>query len=460
MSYSLITGLPEFKLLTVLDPLAAQRLALLQQLEASERLSLADITAQQDRQLCELLRYAAAHSPRFKRLITERLQQGQTIEVANARALLQSLPPLQRTDLQDTVVDVASNPPPAHHGALHLFQTSGSSGEPVKVNATDAAMLIRNAVMLRSFLWHLPDFEGRLAIISAKLGKIDPERLGAQWPYWDNTFYPLYKTGDAVGMSVQTDIDRQIAWLEQTQPSVLITYPSNLQQLLLQAEAQGWKPQRLRHIRLNGETVTDDLVQQAKLAWGVGVSSLYSSEEAGPMAVQCPKGPGLHVMAESVILEVVRPDGAPCLPGELGRVLVTDLHNFATPLIRYEIKDMAVQGAPCICGCHLPVLASVQGRYRNMVMLPDGRRYWPRLGLRRFGELALIKQFQVVQQSLKLLQVKVLVPRALSASERDAIVQAVQIAVGHPFAIELTEYTQVWLLPGSGKFEEFVSLLP
>ena len=460
MSYSLITGLPEFKLLTVLDPLAAQRLVLLQQLQASERLPLADITAQQDRQLCELLRYVAVHSPHFQRLLAERLEQGQTIEVANARALLQLLPPLQRTDLQDTVADVACNPPPSHHGALHLLQTSGSSGEPVKVNVTDAALLIRTAVMLRSFMWHLPDFDGRLGIISAKLGKDDPERLGSQWEGWDSTFYPLYKTGDAVGMSVQTDIERQLAWLTQTQPSVLITYPSNLQQLLLHAHAQGWKPERLKHIRLNGETVSADLVQQAKLAWGVSVSSLYSSEEGGPMAVQCPSGPGLHVMAESVILEVVRPDGSPCQPGELGRVLVTDLHNFATPLIRYEIKDMAVLGEPCSCGCQLPVLASVQGRYRNMVLLPDGRRYWPRLGLRRFGELAPIKQFQVVQQSLEQLQVKVLVPRALSASERDAIVLAVKTAVGHSFAIELTEFTQAWALSGSGKFEEFVSLLP
>jgi phenylacetate-CoA ligase len=460
MSYSLITALPEFKLLTVLDPQAAQRLLLLQQLQTSERLPLAAITAQQDRQLCELLRYAAVHSPRFKRLLTERLKQGKTIEVANARALLQSLPPLQRTDLQETVADVACNPAPPHHGALHLLQTSGSSGEPVKVTMTDASLLIKNAVMLRSFLWHLPDFDGRLAIISAHLGKDDPEHLGTHWEYWDNTFYPLYQTGDAVGMNVQTDSEHQLAWLDNTQPSVLVTYPSNLQQLLRQAKAQDWRPQRLKHIRLNGETVSADLVQQATLDWGVSVSSLYSSEEAGPMAMQCPKGPGLHVMSESVILEVVRPDGAPCQPGELGSVLVTDLHNFATPLIRYEIKDMAVVGAICSCGCQLPVLNSVQGRYRNMALLPDGRRYWPRLGLRRFGELAPIKQFQVVQQSLELLQVKVLVDRALSGNEREAIELAVKTAVGHPFAIELSEFTQAWPLPASGKFEEFVSLLP
>jgi phenylacetate-CoA ligase len=463
MSYSLITGLPEFKLLTVLDPLAAQRLVLVQQLQASERLPLADITAQQDRQLCELLRYVAVSSPRFKRLLADRLQTGQygqTIGAANARTLLQSLPPLQRTDLQETVADVACHPAPPHHGALHLLQTSGSSGEPVQVKVTDAALLIRNAVMLRSFLWHLPDFDGRLAIISAKLGKDDPERLGSQWNGWDNTFFPLYQTGDAVGMNVQTDIERQLAWLDQTQPSVLITYPSNLQQLLLHAKVRDWRPQRLKHIRLNGETVLEDVLQQARQAWGVSVSSLYSSEEAGPMAVQCPKGTGLHMMAESVILEVVRADGSPCQPGELGRVLVTDLHNFATPLIRYEIKDMAVLGTPCSCGCHLPVLASVQGRYRNMLMLPDGRRYWPRLGLRRFGKLAPIKQFQVLQQSLALLQVKVLVTRALSASEREAVVLAVKTAVGHPFAIELDEFTHAWALPASGKFEEFVSLLP
>ena len=121
---------------------------------------------------------------------------------------------------------------------------------------------------------------------------------------------------------------------------------------------------------------------------------------------------------------------------------------------------MAVVGTACSCGCQLPVLASVQGRYRNMLMLPDGRRYWPRLGLRRFGALAPIKQFQVVQQSLALLQVKGLVARALTTSEREAVVLAVTTAVGHSFAVELTEFTAAWPLPMSDKFEEFVSLLP
>ena len=59
-------------------------------------------------------------------------------------------------------------------------------------------------------------------------------------------------------------------------------------------------------------------------------------------------------MAENLIVEIVDDKGAPCASGEIGRVIVTDLHNFATPLMRYDIGDYAEVAAPCLCGggCH------------------------------------------------------------------------------------------------------------
>jgi len=169
----------------------------------------------------------------------------------------------------------------------------------------------------------------------------------------------------------------------------------------------------------------------------------------------------LHVMSESVVLEVVREDGTPCAPGEIGRVLVTDLHNFATPLIRYEIRDFAeISATQCRCGRHLPLLKRIQGRYRNMLSLPDGRRYWSMLGLRRFGEVAPIKQFQIIQRNLQELDVRVATLRPLTQTEQAAVINAVQQAVGHPFIMSLEVFDGALPAPASGKFEEFISLVP
>ena len=50
------------------------------------------------------------------------------------------------------------------------------------------------------------------------------------------------------------------------------------------------------------------------------------------------------------------------------------LHNFAMPLIRYAIGDLAEVGAACPCGRTLPVLRRVLGRTRDMLVLPSGEK--------------------------------------------------------------------------------------
>jgi phenylacetate-CoA ligase len=94
-------------------------------------------------------------------------------------------------------------------------------------------------------------------------------------------------------------------------------------------------------------------------AWGVPVIFIYSRAEIGVMALQCPQNDHLHVQSENVRLEVLDDDNMPCQPGETGRVVVTPLHNYQTPLVRYEIGDYAEVGEACSCGRGLPVLIRI-----------------------------------------------------------------------------------------------------
>jgi hypothetical protein len=64
----------------------------------------------------------------------------------------------------------------------------------------------------------------------------------------------------------------------------------------------------------------------------------------------------MHVCAESFFVELLDEAGEPAPQGELGRVVLTSLHNFAMPLIRYDIGDLAAFGPACSCGRGLPAL--------------------------------------------------------------------------------------------------------
>ena len=122
----------------------------------------------------------------------------------------------------------------------------------------------------------------------------------------------------------------------------------------------------------------------------------YSSEEFGYIALQCPKHNHLHVWAPSVVIEIVDELGNPCPVGIPGRVLVTSLHNFAMPLIRYEIGDVAQFGAACESGLAWPVIERIVGRTRAAVTLPNGDFHLVTFFECEFMKMRNITDFQVV----------------------------------------------------------------
>ncbi len=107
--------------------------------------------------------------------------------------------------------------------------------------------------------------------------------------------------------------------------------------------------------------------------FGCPVFNRYGCREVGVLASECHEHSGLHTTAEGLYIEVVAGDRL-ARPGEVGKVLVTDLLNFAMPLVRYEIGDMAAfEPEPCPCGRGLPRLKNVAGRVTDFVVGSDGR---------------------------------------------------------------------------------------
>jgi phenylacetate-CoA ligase len=186
---------------------------------------------------------------------------------------------------------------------------------------------------------------------------------------------------------------------------------------------------------------------------------MYTCQEAGYLALQCPEHPHYHVQAENILLEVVDDTGRPCGPGEVGRVLITSLNNFATPLIRYELGDYAKVGEPCPCGRGLPVLKRIMGRYRNLLRLPDGTRRWARLGYETsLHSIAPIELMQMIQTSLDEIKVRLVMARPLDDSEIRALTAFIHANLGYAFRLSF-EYVDSIRNPANGKVEQFISLI-
>jgi phenylacetate-CoA ligase len=135
--------------------------------------------------------------------------------------------------------------------------------------------------------------------------------------------------------------------------------------------------------------------------------------------------------------------------------VVTPLHNFAMPLIRYAIGDYAEVGPPCACGRGLPVLARVLGRARNLLTLPTGERIGVSF-LHDLFEHAPVAQFQIVQRSRDHLEMRVVPTREFTPEDERRISQAAIDRFGHSFRITFEYLAELPYGPG-GKFEDFRS---
>jgi phenylacetate-CoA ligase len=155
----------------------------------------------------------------------------------------------------------------------------------------------------------------------------------------------------------------------------------------------------------------------------------YGNREVMLIASECEAHRGLHVQAENLVVElVVRDEGTgsvrPAAPGELGEVVVTDLHNLAMPFIRYVTGDLATAGddAACPCGRGLPRIASVEGRSSDVLEDGDGRKVGGIALMTLFVDLApAVRQYQVVQRHDRSLVVRVVPTAGFDETARQRI---------------------------------------
>jgi len=136
--------------------------------------------------------------------------------------------------------------------------------------------------------------------------------------------------------------------------------------------------------------------------------------------------------------------------------VVTPLHNFAMPVLRYEIGDEAMVGTSCQCGRGLPVLRSVVGRLSEYLTLRDGQRRRVTYNTYRLSSVPAIMEYQLAQTGLEEVELRLVVSRALSDEEAALVMDVMTHAFGNVFAVKL-RYCETLERTAAGKLRPFVS---
>ena len=353
---------------------------------------------------------------------------------------LGDIPVTSREDYRDSVTAAGGAlPMPKHHGKPDKGSTSGSSGTPV-IFYTSA--LSRRLI---SAEWHYDDIrQGRdPALPGAELsgGRI-PEHAGEHRLIKGS---PILGTRNWMMRRLQQfTMEEHACWLSRMKPVYLSVSPNLLAGMLDIYEAGVAAAPPISQVLTYAETVDADIRTRARALLGASIRDRYSCFEIGPIAFQCPQSDDhYHLASSNVMVEILDDRERPCAPGVVGRVVVTGLHTFASPAIRYELNDLAAWLPGCACGRHAPVLTRLLGRKRFLIRLPSGDRTLPRIAARHWIGIAPVREYRLVQVSEAMLHAEIVLDRPLSADERQSFVAMLQREISPELSYEIHQVERI-----------------
>jgi phenylacetate-CoA ligase len=438
-------------------------IALQHTLAASEWQTSTELEQAQFARLSTLASHAYNTVPEYRqRLRAAGYRPGRSIN----KAIWQNIPVLRRADLQRLGKALQVRRLPAAYGEQFEASSSGSTGVPVRVWKSGLDQLMWHAICVREELWHGDGCAGTYAAIKGFAGTdFTAEEqaalrspAGLILPDWGPPMNMVRKTGASALIHASMSMQAKADFLIRVAPRYLLTAPSGLRLLAQYFRDHNLKLPSLRSVRTMSERLDEDVRALCREVFGCEIVHNYSANEVGYMALQCPLHQHFHVQSEVVYLEIVDEQGAPCLPRQIGRVIVTPLHNHAMPLLRYEIGDEAEFGEPCSCGRGQPVIRNIIGRTADYLTLADGSRRRVTYNVYRMSALRAVREYQVVQTSLDTIEVRVVATRALLAAEIAEISDIMTREFGGDFRIAIAERDE---LPrtAAGKLRPFISEL-
>lgn len=176
------------------------------------------------------------------------------------------------------------------------------------------------------------------------------------------------------GGAVQSDgaFQEYLDSIQRERPYLVKALPIYLYMLAAYITDHGLTPPRIKGgVMPMGASASPHMKRTIESAFQCTFHEEYGSAELGTFGAECGARSGIHPFASLFYVEVVR-NGRPARPGELGKVLITDLSNFAMPFIRYEIGDVAtvLEGS---CSCGVPDLRiNVEGRWQDCIQAHSG----------------------------------------------------------------------------------------
>jgi phenylacetate-CoA ligase len=294
----------------------------------------------------QLVQHAAKTVPYYRDLFATH---GISADQMQSYTDLTRIPPMTRAGLRQHVDSLISTT--ADVRSLHLERSGGSTGEPVACYQDPEYLSWAAAARIRAWKY-VPGFDEhtREALLwGADRDIADTLRL--------TEICAILTRGRDLRLNTFAATDhsyrRFAALFRLLRPKILRGYASSLIDFCTVLNTRRITLPPPAAIISSAEVLAPAARTALETTLAGRVFDSYGCREVSLMAMECPHQCGLHVAMENNYLEI-----------EQGKILVTNLNNFAMPLLRYEVGDLAdnLNDRPCGCGRGQVRLERIQGR--------------------------------------------------------------------------------------------------
>lgn len=401
----------------------------------------------QEKKLRSLIRHAYENVPFYHRLFKKLGLYPDDIKTIKDLA---KLPVITKKDIRINFDDLMAR---GCNERKILDFTSGSTGEPLKFYVTKTARSWETAAELRAYEWAGYNLGDKYALIWGapfdvkKLTKLSDELIN---------FFERRIVLNSYNMSEES-MHIFASKLVKFKPKIIRGYSSALYLIANFIKRQGIEGIRPTAIITTAEKL---FIYERKIiekAFQCEVFDFYGSREVGAIASECSEHIGHHISAENVIIEFV--DDGHVSPNEVGEILVTNLNNYAMPLIRYANGDMGIPlDEECPCGRGLPLIKSIEGRVSDILCIDNGKFISAPAFVYIFKDLP-IKQYQLVQETKEKILVNIVKDENFSIEDEYQLIKKLREYLGKNVLIEIRFCDKI-LPTKSGKRKIIMSFVP
>ncbi len=318
-----------------------------------------------------------------------------------------------------------------------VFATSGTTGMPLKTYFSSYDSSLKNLGWIRVF-WNtgMKPWQRTAAFIGQKTIK-------AQRSWYE--YLGMWRRRE---ISTWSDTEIWLETLARWKPHTLLGYIMTLKILAEEMQKTGTtqvKPKFLFHSSaLLDQRSREDLEE----AFGCEITDIYGSDEAGCIAWECKLCQGYHLNQDLLIVEVLK-DGKPAARGESGEVVITNLHSFAMPFIRYAQGDVVTLSTKePVCGCTFPLIERIEGRTDDFIQLSDGRKISPHPVYHSLDPIPGIRKWRLIQVEIDKLKLELEPGPDYSVDSEAAIRRNLQDLLKMPINLEIVPQDNIFVEPG------------